>query len=90
METTHYTPADPAARYMLETFPNAYGAHGFVYLKWDGAIIAAGGDAHIVVGIYASDDALMEGDAIAYREWHDTTPNSIRAAIAMIDQHTDA
>lgn len=88
MHTTHHTPADPAARYLLETFPNAYGAHGFVYVEWDGAIIATGGDAPIVVGIYANDDALANGEPIAYREWHDRTPDSIRAAIAMIDQHT--
>ena len=89
MHTTHHKPADPAARYMLETFPNAYGAHGFVYVEWFGTIIAAGGDAPIVVGIYADDDALADGDPIAYREWHDTTPDSIIAAIAMIDEHAD-
>lgn len=80
--------ADPAGRHLLDTYPNAYGAHGFVYVEWNGAIIATGGDGAITVGIYANDDALTNGDPITYREWDTITPDNIRAAIEMIEQHT--
>lgn len=80
----NYLTSDPVGRHLLRTRPADTIAHaGFTYTtRADGAVIATGGDAHIVVGIYANDDELADGDPIAYREWHDTTPDSIRAAIA--------
>ena len=89
--TTHdrYGYADPAGQHLLDTYPNAYGAHGFVYVEWCGSIIATGGDGAITVGIYDNEDAFNDGHARTYREWDTITPQTIAEAIAMIEHHTD-
>jgi len=89
MNLDHLT-NDPAGRHLLDNYPNAYGAHGFVYLELETVTIAAGGDAAITVGIYASDEHLHEGDPITLQEWDTITPDTIAAAIEMIEQHTNA
>ena len=91
MTHTHdrYGYADPAGRHLLDNYPNAYGAHGFVYVEWCGTIIATGGDGAITVGIYDSEDALTDGDARLYREWDTITPDTIAEAVDMIEHHTD-
>ena len=88
MTTNGY--ADPAGKHLLDTYPNAYGAHGFVYVEWCGSIIATGGDGAITVGIYDNEDALNDGHASAYREWDTITPQTIAEAIDMIERHTNA
>ena len=80
-----YLTNDPAGRWLLRTINGAYTHAGFTYATGrDGVTIATGGDAAITVGIYASDEHLHDGDPITLKEWHDTNPDNIRAAIALM------
>ena len=84
MTHTHdrYGYADLAGQWLFDNVADTYGAHGFTYSTGqDDVTIATGGDGAITIGIYADDDALIDGDPIAFHQWDEATPDTIADAI---------
>jgi hypothetical protein len=77
--------SDPVGRWVLENVEDSHGHAGFVYCNGrDGVLIACGGDAAIVVGVYADEEQLADGDYLAMREWSDESPVSVAEALGFL------
>jgi hypothetical protein len=77
--------SDPAGRWVLEHVEDSDSHAGFVYCKGrDGVLIACGGDDAIVVGVYADEEQLADGDWLAFRTWPDESAGSVSEAVGFV------
>ena len=80
--------SDPVGRRMLASCRGAYTSHGFVYADGvAGVVVVAGGDADIMVGVYADDEAVGYGTPFLLRSWDDG-PDAFGEAWAIVEAFT--